>query len=213
MQVRGSVIRLLTAGMFAAVASTMVAQTAEAIPVSAFNNAGLNAAEWTELAPGTFGTGGTYDYFGAGGNVTFELRSASFHHLFGTSDANGDLPNSQVIFDTKVDTVGALKFFTPLENPFTFFFQNQNPNTFFVKSNGVSDDPSGTLNFGIAQNIANPYLFAFFFDDGGPNGPGDDNDYNDMVITADATPVPEPATILLLGAGLLGGASRLRRKK
>jgi hypothetical protein len=210
MQVRGLVTRWLAAGAFAAVASMMTVQSAQALP---FAQAGLVESEWTVVDPGTFGTGGDYAYFGAGGVVKFQLRAANFGHQFGTSDTDATLSPSNIIFNTSVDAPGDLKFFSPVGNPFTFFFQNQTPNTFWVKSNGIENDPTNQVNFAIAQNNANKNLFAFFFDDGGPNGSGDDNDYNDMVITADATPVPEPATILLLGAGLLGGAARLRRRQ
>ncbi len=44
--------------------------------------------------------------------------------------------------------------------------------------------------------------------------PGSDSDYNDLVfVVSDTAPVPEPATMLLLGTGLASVASRVRKRR
>ena len=66
------------------------------------------------------------------------------------------------------------------------------------------------------QVNGSPYNFILGWEDLDLNGgSGGDRDYQDMIVSLEVNPVPEPATIFLVGTGLLGlgGVGRKKLKK
>ena len=161
---------------------------------------------------GPLSSGGTADpnfYFTSSGSsqaaLEIEVAGLAGSNTFGWYDTSTGTMHQ--LFSGP-DSAGAATTFTPTAT-YGFYFGTDN-GTFFTQSSQNLTD-TNDQHFALFQGANGSYwlgmedlLFA-----------SSDKDYNDMVVTVSPAvgvpQVPEPATFLLLGLGLIGGAGVRKR--
>jgi hypothetical protein len=180
------------------------------------NSIAANTEGWAYLGPSLLES----SPLGIAGKVVVKSRSSTSQITFGYSDMDyqnkvevvGAGSGAGAIFDLDASVDQRLFYF---EVDGSDLPEGAGDNTQFTGGPATGEVP-GVYQGGIDIFYhANSKTWAFFFDEGGGGVPvlGDDNDYDDLIITFGSRSVPEPGAIGLMSLALFGLASGIIRRR
>jgi hypothetical protein len=141
----------------------------------------------------------------SGAALTVEIAGYANYNSFGWYEWDSSGYTLHQIFAGS-DSAASAGTFAPSAE-YGFYLLNKTGHLFMSQAGAWGSTDPSFQHFAVFQQDPGVYWLGIEDLPG-----GGDKDYNDMVVQVAAAPVPEPATMLLLGSGLIGLATAGRRK-
>lgn len=180
------------------------------------NSIAQNTEGWTYLGPSLLET----SPLGLRGQLTVKGRSSTAQNTFGYADMDYQNGVQVIGADAGIGTIFELA--ASMDQRLFYFETNDadialgsDDNRQYSGGSATGEEP-GIFQGGIdILYHANSKTWAFFFDEGGGGIPvlGDDNDYDDLIVTFRAHGVPEPGAVGLMSLALFGLAGGILRRR